>query len=83
MLLKGAVSGSSRAAIVCNASIVDEGGVFSPKSGLTGGLFGPGVGVGVLALDSRFSGEPVKDVDSDVGVRERLVGRSGDFAPSR
>ena len=75
--------------IFCNASIVDDGGVFSPKMGFSGGLVGFKVGVSrslPLPLDGDvpdlvglFSGERFSK--SSVKGLENLSGDlSGDLS---
>lgn len=83
---------TSRADIVCRASTVADGGVFSPNMAFGGGrVEGRKVGVsfvisrpaGVGVLVGLFSGELKKASLSRVGVPERPSGRSGDLSGDR
>ena len=82
------VSESFGAGIFCKASIVAEGGVFSPRIAFGGGLeflkLSCRLGVGVAVPDRvpPFSGDRASR--SDAGVRSSLSGDlSGDLAGER
>lgn len=81
MLLRGSASLKSRLDQVCKASMVADGGVFSPNIAVGGGRLA--LGVGVLARELLFSGDAGSDTGSKLVVETLPSWRSGDFEPSR